>query len=198
MPEVFQATIEPRAWSFEDVRLVYRIVGDWVEFLLDDRQRRLPSCTNVRSVKRMATFELYEPTDDEPTLSVLESMAKRGLRPALLEELLCFDDRFPDVVDVYVLVALGTVAVVPYGDGFESMYAYLEKDEEESGRKALCNFGHIGPDPENPENGNLGAALRILAQLEEAEARFFGHAEDAEPSRFYTTPMTRYLGVREV
>lgn len=69
-------------------------------------------CKGVSTKNREVAFEYVHMDRDALTVEVLAEMDRRGLRPALYEELLGFAEKYPDEQRKYPIVALGSETVV--------------------------------------------------------------------------------------
>jgi hypothetical protein len=65
-------------------------------------------CKSVSKENREVTFECVHMTRDATTDEVLAEMDRKGLRPALYEEVLGFAEKYPDEQRKYPIVALGS------------------------------------------------------------------------------------------
>ena len=65
-------------------------------------------CKGVSTENREVAFEYVHMDRDASTDEVLAEMDRRGLRPALYEELLGFAEKYPDEQRKYPIVALGS------------------------------------------------------------------------------------------
>lgn len=94
----------------------------------DELKRRFPSyvgseydgiifqpiemCKDVSRETRAVGFEYVHMGGRPSTDEVLTEMDKRGLRPALYEELLCFEEKYPEEFNKYGIIALGSEAEI--------------------------------------------------------------------------------------
>ncbi|MEO5927844.1 MAG: hypothetical protein ABIO72_03935 [Patescibacteria group bacterium] len=69
-------------------------------------------CKGVSKENREVAFEYVHLDRDASTDEVLAEMDRKGLRPALYEELLSFAEKYPDEQRKYPIVALGSEALV--------------------------------------------------------------------------------------
>ena len=95
-------------------------------------------CKGVSTENREVAFEYVHMDRDASTDEVLAEMDRKGLRPALYEELLGFAEKYPDEQRKYPIVALGSGA----GVGGYRRVAYLWYDDD--GRHLY--LGWIGHD----------------------------------------------------
>jgi hypothetical protein len=70
------------------------------------------SCKNVVRATRDVEFTYVDMFNRPSTDEVLDEMKMFGLRPALPEEMLSFNNAYPDEMMRYPIVALGSVAIV--------------------------------------------------------------------------------------
>lgn len=129
-----------------------QIVYDQPEF--EELQRRFPAyvnpeykgkrfdpierCKAVSKENREVAFEYVHMGRDASTNEVLAEMDRRGLRPALYEELLGFAEKHPDELRKYSIVALGSGTYVgahpfvaclwPVDPGRGLRLAYFDQD----------------------------------------------------------------------
>lgn len=73
-------------------------------------------CKNVSKKSRRINFEYVRMGGDASTNEVLDEMSRRGLRPALYEELLAFARKYPDEQRKFPIIALGSVWSSNSGD----------------------------------------------------------------------------------
>lgn len=83
-------------------------------------------CKAVSKENREVAFEYVHMDRDASTDEVLAEMDRKGLRPALYEELLGFAEKYPDEQRKYPIVALGSEANV--GGGRNVAYLWLDGD----------------------------------------------------------------------
>lgn len=83
-------------------------------------------CKGVSTENREVAFEYVHMDRDASTDEVLAEMDRKGLRPALYEELLGFAEKYPDEQRKYPIVALGSGAHVHGG----RRVAYLWDDDD--------------------------------------------------------------------
>jgi hypothetical protein len=90
-------------------------------------------CKGVSKENREVAFEYVHMARDASTDEVLAEMDRRGLRPALFEEILGFAEKYPDEQRKYPIVALGSesgvdgsryVAYLWFGDSGRSLDLY--------------------------------------------------------------------------
>jgi hypothetical protein len=79
-------------------------------------------CKAVSKENREVAFEYVRLDRDASTDEVLAEMDRRGLRPALYEELLGFAEKYPDEQRKYPIVALGSEACVDGGRRVASLW----------------------------------------------------------------------------
>lgn len=89
-------------------------------------------CKSISREKRVVHFKYFSNRRAAITKDLLAEMDKRGLRPAIYEELVAFSKRYPSEQRKYPIIALGSV--------FRRMGGYLNVPslEEKKGYRYLC------------------------------------------------------------
>ena len=89
---------------------------------------------------------LYHPDRDIDSDNVVKELDQMGLRPATLQELCAFGEKYPDIQREFPIVALGSVFVysdgvrdVPYLDGWRARRA-LDLDDWDGGWRPADRF----------------------------------------------------------
>lgn len=106
---------------------------------LDFKGKRLDPierCMGVSRENRKVSFEYVHMDRSASTHEVLAEMDRRGLRPALYEELLGFAEKFPNEQRKHPIVALGSET----DSGGDQCVAFLWFDEDD-GSIELCWIG---------------------------------------------------------
>ncbi len=106
----FRAFVKYEQPEFEELRRRFRVYVN-LEFK-GTRFHPIERCKAVSKENREVAFEYVHMDRDASTDEVLAEMDRRGLRPALYEELLGFAEKYPDEQRKFPIVALGSRATV--------------------------------------------------------------------------------------
>lgn len=92
--------------SYADLKQAF----DWVyDGYASAEFKPIDVCKDVPTDTREIEFELVHLNKDMSTDAILAQLDKRGLRPALYEELLAFAAKYPELQKQFPIVALGSV-----------------------------------------------------------------------------------------
>ena len=103
-----QVNVTYKMPSYEELKKRF---PDYVSVIFDGRPwEPIEACKHISREPRKIRFEYFQ-VDQTSTEEVLAEMEKQGLRPALVEELICFAERYPDEQRNLWIVALGSSAM---------------------------------------------------------------------------------------
>lgn len=135
--EAFVTYVQPSLWDllcqFSSVDPEYK----------DRKFEPIESCKNISTTNRQIVFEYVQLHRRASTEAILAETYRRGLRPALYEELLGFLKKYFDEQQRYPIVALGSMTYVrgrscvscPWRYGIMHLgLAWVEGDWEDDGR----------------------------------------------------------------
>ena len=86
----------------------------------------IEACKHISRKPRKIRFEYLEMDKQSTTKEILTAVEKQGLRPALVEELICFAEHYPDEQRKGWIVALGSSIM----DGDDRCVAVLGSDSD--------------------------------------------------------------------